>query len=144
MHFYDNGSNVRMIGWQWRSSRREAEPTQELCRWPKKYDTKTKKNDTKKTKTDGDTNTKSLATSLVCCTTCRLFRSQSQMTTDGQNRFGHCEAVGPLGEDPWRGQSKKLAGTLPKFWPFARGPNSRRTAGIFVIIIIMNLVKGRE
>ena len=65
--------------------------------------------------------------SLACCTTCRLFRSQSQMTTDGLTRFGHYGAVGPFGEGPWRGQSKRLAGTLPNFWPFTRGPISRRT-----------------
>ena len=71
--------------------------------------------------------------SLACCTTCRLFRSQSQMTTDGLTRFGHYGAVGPFGEGPWRGLSKKITGTSPNFWPFTRGPILKRTTGKFVM-----------
>ena len=46
--------------------------------------------------------------SLVGCTTCRLFRSQSQMTTEGPTGFGRCKAEAPFGEAPWRGRSKRL------------------------------------
>ena len=144
-----------MIGWQWKSSRKEAEPTQELYRWRRKnHDTRPKPMMTPKTNDEtknqwwhqkptmtpkptmtlgNPNNYETRLLSLACCTTCRLFRSQSQMTTDGLTRFGHYGAVGPFGEDPWRGLSKKFTGTSPNFWPFTRGPILKRTTGKFVI-----------